>query len=147
MVAHSKRVLVVQFIKGAWHPGERLFFEKFHPQVQFRAMGEGFTWETQDKARDIAAAESAWAFAQEGIQNETWDMVVLDELHVALRYGYLALASVLEVLKSRPAGLHVVATGRNAPPALIELADLVTEMTEIRHPFRAGIQAQEGIEW
>ena len=141
------RVGVVQFIKGAWETGERKALESFGDLVTWRTMGEGFTWETQDKARDIAAAERAWAVAREMMGDKRFRLIVLDELNIALRYGYLPLDEVLPVLQGRPRDLHLVVTGRNAPPELIEAADLVTEMTLVKHPFRAGVKAQPGIEF
>jgi cob(I)alamin adenosyltransferase len=146
-LGHGMRVGIVQFIKGAWNTGEAVFLQRFPELVTIRTMGEGFTWETQDRARDIAAAERAWAEARRMLADPEIRLVVLDELNVVLRYDYLPLASVLEAVAARPQGQHVVMTGRNAPEALIEAADLVTEMTLIKHPFRAGIKAQPGIEY
>ena len=147
MIGHGKKVGIVQFVKGAWETGERDVFEKFPDQVVIKAMGEGFTWETQDKTRDIAAAGKAWEAAKEMIADESFSMVILDEINIALRYEYLPLADVLEGLAARPAMLHVVATGRNAHDDLIESADLVTDMSLIKHPFRGGIKAQLGVEF
>ncbi|NQV46664.1 MAG: cob(I)yrinic acid a,c-diamide adenosyltransferase [Rhodospirillaceae bacterium] len=147
MIGHGKRIGIVQFVKGAWETGERGVFDKFPDQVVIKALGEGFTWETQDKARDIAAAEKAWAAAREMIADDSLSMVILDELNIVLRYEYLALDDVLKGLEARPDGLHVVVTGRNAADAMIEAADLVTEMTLVKHPFRAGIKAQAGVEF
>ena len=138
---------IVQFVKGAWDTGERRLLEGFGPLVRWHSMGEGFTWETQDRARDVAAAEAAWHKAQMLMADPTLRLVVLDELNIALRYDYLPLAAVVEVLAGRRAGLHVVVTGRNAKPALIEAADLVTEMTAVKHHFAAGVKAQAGIEF
>ncbi len=148
-IAHGMPCAVVQFIKGAWDTGERrLLTAHFGHLCRFHAMGEGFTWETQDKARDIAAARAGWARAQELIRDPAIRMVVLDEINIALRYGYLDLAEVLAFLAAeKPPMTHVVLTGRNAAPELIAAADLVTEMTLIRHPFRAGIKAQPGVEF
>ncbi|MBI3499604.1 MAG: cob(I)yrinic acid a,c-diamide adenosyltransferase [Proteobacteria bacterium] len=146
-LGHGMRVGVVQFVKGAWSTGERLVLERFPDLVSLRTMGEGFTWETQDRARDIAAAESAWAAAKTMIADPSYRLIVLDELNIVLRYDYLPLADVLATLRTKPPGLHVVITGRNAKPALVELADLVTEMTLIKHPFQAGVKAQPGIEF
>ena len=146
-IAHGYKVGVVQYIKGPWHSGERDILDKFPDQVQTHAMGEGFTWETQDRERDIAAATKAWDKAQELIADPEIRMVILDELNIALRYDYLPLDEVLEVLAARPEDKHVVVTGRNAKPELIEIADLVTEMTLVKHPFKAGIKAQAGIEF
>ena len=141
------RVGVVQFIKGAWETGERKALESFGDHVTWRTMGEGFTWETQDKARDIAAAERAWGAAQEMMRDKRFRLIVLDELNIALRYGYLPLDEVVAALAARRPGLHIVVTGRNAKPELIEAADLVTEMSLVKHHFAAGVKAQEGIEF
>ncbi len=151
-LGNGMKVGIVQFVKGKWQTGERVVLENFPDQVTIRTMGEGFTWETQDRARDIAAAEKAWAVSQEMIEasrgpEPAYDMVILDELNIVLRYDYLPLDAVVEVLANRPADLHVVVTGRNAKEPLIEAADLVTEMTMIKHPFRAGVKAQKGIEF
>jgi len=146
-VGHGMRVGVVQFIKGKWDTGERTVLEKFPEQVTIRAMGEGFTWDTQDRARDIASAEAAWAEAKRLIADASYRMIVLDELNIALRYDYLDLNEVLATLAAKPTDTHVVITGRNAKPELIEAADLVTEMTLVKHPFRAGVKAQAGVEF
>jgi cob(I)alamin adenosyltransferase len=148
-VAHGMPSAVVQFIKGAWDTGERrLITTHFSDLCQFHAMGEGFTWETQDKARDIAAAKAGWEKAKELIRDPSIRMVLLDEINIALRYDYLDIGEVLEFLKTeKPPLTHVVLTGRNAKDALIEAADLVTEMTLVKHPFRAGIKAQPGVEF
>lgn len=151
-IGNGMRVGIVQFVKGKWGTGERVVLEKFTDQVTIRTMGEGFTWETQDRARDIAAAQAAWAAAQELIEasrdpKPLYDLLVFDELNIVLRYDYLDIAEVVRVLNARPAPLHIVVTGRNAKPELIEAADLVTEMTEIKHPFKAGVKAQKGIEF
>ncbi|TPE53504.1 cob(I)yrinic acid a,c-diamide adenosyltransferase [Amaricoccus solimangrovi] len=148
-VAHGMPCAVVQFIKGAWDTGERrLLTTHFGGLCQFHAMGEGFTWETQDKARDIAAARAGWEKAKELIRDPAIRMVLLDEINIALRYGYLDLAEVLGFLAAeKPPMTHVVLTGRNAAPELIEAADLVTEMTLVKHPFRGGIRAQPGVEF
>ena len=147
MLGRGKRVGVVQFIKGAWHSAERDALAKFGDQVAWHTMGEGFTWETQDLARDMAAAERAWAKAQELMADPSFALVILDELNIALRYDYLPLNKVVAALKARQPELHVVVTGRNAKPALIEAADLVTDMTLVKHHFAAGVKAQEGIEF
>jgi cob(I)alamin adenosyltransferase len=147
MLGRGKRVGVVQFIKGAWHSAERDALAKFGDQVSWYSMGEGFTWETQDLARDMAAAERAWAKAQELMADPSFALVILDELNIALRYDYLPLDKVVAALKARQPELHVVVTGRNAKPALIEAADLVTDMTLVKHHFAAGVKAQEGIEF
>ena len=141
------RVGVVQFIKGAWSTGERAAFERFGAQMIWRTMGEGFTWETQDRARDIAAAAAAWTKALEMMADPTIRLIVLDELNIALRYDYLPLAEVVAALSARRGDLHIVVTGRNAKSELIEAADLVTEMTLVKHHFAAGVRAQEGIEF
>ncbi len=148
-VAHGMPSAVVQFIKGAWDTGERrLITENFSDLCQFHAMGEGFTWETQDKTRDIAAARAGWEKAKELIRNPEIRMVLLDEINIALRYDYLDIGEVLEFLKTeKPPLTHVVLTGRNAKEELIEAADLVTEMTLVKHPFRSGIKGQPGVEF
>ena len=146
-VGNGLKVGVVQFVKGVWKTGEREVFARFPELVEIRAMGEGFTWETQDRARDIAAAEAAWEMSEAMMADPSNAMVILDELNIVLRYGYLDLDRVLAALTSRREGLHVVVTGRNARPELIEVADLVTEMTLVKHPFRAGVKAQIGIEF
>jgi cob(I)alamin adenosyltransferase len=147
MLGRGHRVGVVQFIKGAWHTGERDAFAAFGDQVSWHTMGEGFTWETQDLARDVAAAERAWNKAVDLMNDHTFSLVILDELNIALRYDYLDLDAVLAALAGRRAGLHVVVTGRNAKPALIEAADLVTEMGLVKHHFAAGVKAQAGVEF
>ncbi|MGY2845040.1 cob(I)alamin adenosyltransferase [Bradyrhizobium sp. USDA 4509] len=148
-VAHGFPCAVVQFIKGAWDTGERrLLTGHFGDLCQFHAMGEGFTWETQDRARDIAAAQAGWKKAKQLIADPSLRMVVLDEINIALRYDYLAIADVVDFLTtSKPPMTHVVLTGRNAKEELIEIADLVTEMTLVKHPFRSGIKAQPGVEF
>ena len=146
-VGHGMRVGVVQFVKGAWSTGETVALERFDDLVDFYTMGEGFTWETQDRERDIAAAKAAWAKAQELMADPKYQLVVLDELNIVLRMDYLPVADVLEVLTNRRPDLHVMVTGRTAKPELIEAADLVTEMTLVKHPFQAGIKAQPGIEF
>lgn len=148
-IAHGMPCAVVQFIKGAWDTGERrLLTTHFAGLCQFHAMGEGFTWETQDKARDVAAAEAGWDKAKALIRDPAIRMVLLDEINIAFRYGYLDVAEVLAFLSAeKPPMTHVILTGRGAPDALIEAADLVTEMAQVKHPFRAGIKAQPGIEF
>lgn len=146
-IGHEMPVGIVQFIKGAWDTAERRVLESFAPLVTFRAMGEGFTWETQDRTRDIAAAAKAWEVAQSMLSDPALRLVILDEINVALRYDYLDLTTVLTALSARPANQHVALTGRNAAPALIEMADLVTEMTLVKHPFKSGIKAQPGVEF
>ena len=147
MLGHGRRVGVVQFIKGAWSTGERTALERFGDLVVWHSMGEGFTWETQDRARDIAACRRAWERTKELLVDPTIALLILDELNIALRYDYLPLDDVLPDLAARRADLHVVVTGRNAKPALIEAADLVTEMTMTKHHFAAGVKAQQGIEF
>ena len=148
-IAHNLPSSVVQFIKGGLSTGERdLITAHFSDRCQFHTMGEGFTWETQDKERDIAAAQAAWAKAKELITSEDMHMVLLDEINIAIRYGYVDIAEVVEFLtEEKPHMTHVVLTGRNAHDDLIEIADLVTEMTLIKHPFRSGIKAQIGVEF
>jgi cob(I)alamin adenosyltransferase len=147
MLGRSKRVGVVQFIKGAWHTAERDALAAFGDQVAWHTMGEGFTWETQDRARDVAAAERAWGKSLELMADPSFGLVILDELNIALRYEYLDLAAVVASLRARRDGLHIVVTGRNAKPELIDAADLVTEMTLVKHHFAAGVKAQAGIEF
>ena len=147
VLGHGHRVGVVQFIKGAWYSGERDAFTAFGDRVVWHTMGEGFTWETQDLKRDIAAAERAWGKALELMADGTLGLVILDELNIALRYDYLDLGAVVATLAGRRPGLHVVVTGRNAKPELIAAADLVTEMTLVKHHFAAGVKAQAGIEF
>jgi cob(I)alamin adenosyltransferase len=147
MLGRGERVGVVQFIKGAWHSAERDALAAFGEQVSWHTMGEGFTWETQDLKRDIAAAERAWGKALELIADPAFALVILDELNIALRYDYLDLAAVIAALRGRRAGLHIVVTGRNAKLELIAAADLVTEMTLVKHHFAAGVKAQPGIEF
>jgi len=147
MLGRGKRVGVVQFIKGAWQSAERDALETFGDQVSWHTMGEGFTWDTQDLKRDIAAAERAWAKAQELMADPTLALLILDELNIALRYDYLDLKSVIEILGARQPDLHVVITGRNAKAELIAAADLVTDMTLVKHHFAAGVKAQPGIEF
>jgi len=146
-LGHGWRIGVVQFIKGAWETGERAAFARFGDQVSWHTMGEGFTWETQDKARDMAAAQAAWAKARELMADEGLRLLILDELSIALRYDYLPLTEVIEVLKARRPELTIVVTGRNAKPDLIAAADCVTEMGAVKHHFAAGFKAQAGIEF
>jgi cob(I)alamin adenosyltransferase len=147
MVGRGRPCGVVQFIKGAWSTGEREALLRFDDLVEWHTMGEGFTWETQDRARDVAAARRAWNQAVAMMARPGLGLLVLDELNIALRYDYLAEDEVVAALKARPAGLHVVVTGRNAKASLIEAADLVTEMTLVKHHFAAGVKAQEGVEF
>lgn len=144
-LGHGMHVGVVQFIKGKYATGERAFFRRF-PEVSYHVMGEGFTWETQDRERDVRAAAAAWAVAVDMLRDPAYALVVLDELNIALRYRYLALDGVLEALRSRPAAQHAVVTGRGAPAELVEAADTVTDMQVVKHAFKAGVRAQRGIE-
>jgi cob(I)alamin adenosyltransferase len=147
MIGRGKRVGVVQFIKGAWHSAERDALEKFGDQVSWHTMGEGFTWDTQDLKRDVAAAERAWAKARELMSDPSFALIILDELNIALRYDYLDLASVVAEFSARRSDLHIVVTGRNAKPDLVAAADLVTDMNLVKHHFAAGVKAQPGIEF
>jgi cob(I)alamin adenosyltransferase len=147
MLGRGKRIGVVQFIKGAWHSAERDALERFGDQVAWHTMGEGFTWETQDLERDVAAAGRAWAKACELMADPAFALVILDELNIALRYDYLDLSAVVTALNGRRGDLHVVVTGRNAKPELLAAADLVTDMTLVKHHFAAGVRAQPGIEY
>jgi cob(I)alamin adenosyltransferase len=147
MLGRGRRVGVVQFIKGAWHSAERDALEKFGDQVSWHTMGEGFTWDTQDLKRDVAAAERAWAKARELMADDSFALVILDELNIALRYDYLNLQSVVAELSARRNDLHIVVTGRNAKPELVAAADLVTDMSLVKHHFAAGVKAQPGIEF
>lgn len=147
-LGHGYRVAIVQFIKGAWEPAEKAAFSHWGNQIEFHALGEGFTWETQDRERDIQKAQQAWETALRFIQNPEFKLVLLDEVNVALKLGYLTTEQALAGLEQKPADCHVILTGRGAPTALIERADLVTEMTLIKHPFREqGVKAQPGIEY
>lgn len=146
-IGNGMKVGIVQFVKGVWATGEREVLVRFPDLCTIRAMGDGFTWDTQDRERDIAAAESAWATACQMMQDPAYKMVVLDELNIVLRYGYLPIDKVVGALKNKPEGLHVVVTGRNAKQELIDAADLVTEMGDVKHHFRDGVKAQVGIEF
>ena len=151
-IGNGLRVGVVQYVKGKWQTGERTVLERFPDQVEIRTMGEGFTWETQDRARDIRAARAAWETSKEMIEacrgdDPRYDLVLLDELNIVLRYDYLSLEAVCAYLADKPPDLHVVVTGRNAKPELLGIADTVTEMTMVKHHFRAGVKAQKGIEF
>ncbi|HKY82357.1 MAG TPA: cob(I)yrinic acid a,c-diamide adenosyltransferase [Sphingobium sp.] len=146
-IGHGRKVGVVQFVKGAMTTGEKAVFDAFPDNVTFKPMGEGFTWNTQDRTRDIALAREAWGEVKRMIADPAYDMVLADELNIVLRYDYLPLDEVLEAVSARPPMKHVLVTGRNAPDALIEVADLVTEMTLVKHPFRSGVKAQPGIEF
>ena len=145
-MGHGMQCGVVQFIKGRNSTGEEIFFRRFPEQVRYHVMGEGFTWETQDRQRDIAAAEAAWQVSREMLRDPAIGLVVLDELNIALKHGYLDLEQVLGDLQARPPMQHVLVTGRGAKPELIDLADTVTEMAVVKHAFQAGIKAQKGIE-
>jgi cob(I)alamin adenosyltransferase len=146
-IGHGFKVGIVQFVKGKWETGERVVLERFADQVTINTMGEGFTWETQSRERDIAAARAAWNQAVRLIQDPEIKMVLLDELNIVLRYDYLPLEEVLAVLRDKPEDKHVIVTGRNAKDEMLELADLVTEMTMVKHPFREGVKAQAGVEF
>jgi cob(I)alamin adenosyltransferase len=146
-LGHGLKVGVVQFVKGRWETGERGLLERFPDLVTINTMGMGFTWETQDRARDIAAARAAWEQAKALMADPAYKLLLLDELNIVLRYDYLPIAEIVETLKARHRDLHVIVTGRNAKPELIEAADLVTEMTMVKHPFRSGVKAQAGIEF
>jgi cob(I)alamin adenosyltransferase len=146
-IGHGMKVGIVQFVKGAWETGERDVLDTFPDQVEIAVMGEGFTWETQDRSRDIAAANKAWERSKEMIASGEYGFVLLDEINIVLRYDYIDINEVVEFMSNKPSSVHVACTGRNAKPALIEAADLVTEMTEIKHHFRADFKAQSGIEF
>jgi cob(I)alamin adenosyltransferase len=146
-IGHGLKVGIVQFVKGKWDTGERQVLERFPELCVIKALGEGFTWETQDRARDIAAARRAWDEARAMIADPTYKMVILDELNIVLRYDYLPADEVIAALKAKPRSLHVVVTGRNAKDELIAVADLVTEMELVKHPFRDGVKAQKGVEF
>ncbi len=146
-IGNGMKVGIVQFVKGVWETGERVVLDRFPELCTIKAMGEGFTWDTQDRQRDIAAARAAWDYAKQLIADPSYKMVILDELNIVLRHDYLPLDEVLETLRNKPEDLHVVVTGRNAKEPLIEMADLVTEMTQLKHPFRGGVKAQVGIEF
>ncbi|MCI4589365.1 cob(I)yrinic acid a,c-diamide adenosyltransferase [Sphingobium sp. BYY-5] len=147
-IGHGMKVGIVQFVKGAMTTGEKAVFDRFPDQVEFKAMGEGFTWNTQDRTRDIAVAREAWEEVKRMIADPSYQMVLADELNIVLRYDYLPLDEVLAVLAAKPPLTHVIVTGRNAQPALVEAADLVTDMTLVKHPFREqNVKAQPGIEF
>ena len=146
-IGHGKKVGVVQFVKGAMTTGEKVVFDAFPEQVEFKPMGEGFTWNTQDRARDIELSREAWEEVKRMVADPAYDMVLADELNIVLRYDYLPLDEVIEVLTGRDEMKHVIVTGRNAPEGLMDAADLVTEMTLVKHPFRSGVKAQAGIEF
>ena len=146
-LGHGKKVGIVQFVKGKWQTGERAALDRFPELVTVRVMGEGFTWETQDRRRDLAAAAQAWTEAKALIADPAYHLVILDELNIVLRYDYLPVAEVVAALLAKPRDTHVVVTGRNAKAELIEIADLVTDMGLVKHPFRSGVKAQLGIEF
>ncbi len=146
-IGHSMKVGVVQFVKGAMQTGETAVFDAFPDNVEFKPMGEGFTWNTQDRTRDVAMARAAWEEVKRMVADPAYDMVLADELNIVLRYDYLPLGEVIAALTARGEMKHVIVTGRNAPDALIEAADLVTDMTMVKHPFRSGVKAQKGIEF
>jgi cob(I)alamin adenosyltransferase len=146
-IGHGMKTGVVQFVKGAWATGERTVLENFPELVTIKAMGEGFTWETQDRERDIAHARAGWEEAKCMIADPQYKLILLDELNIVLRYDYLPTEEVIAVLRAKPADKHVIVTGRNAKEELIEIADLVTEMEQVKHPFRSGVKAQMGIEY
>ena len=146
-IGHDRKVGVVQFVKGAMTTGEKQVFDAFPDNVEFKPMGEGFTWNTQDRTRDIALAREAWDEVKRMIADPAYDMVLADELNIVLRYDYLPVEEVVEAVTARSPMKHVLITGRNAPEALIDAADLVTEMTLVKHPFRSGVKAQPGIEF
>ena len=146
-IGNGMKVGIVQFVKGVWATGEREVLDRFTELCTIKAMGEGFTWDTQDRQRDIEAARAAWDYARQLLADPSYQMVILDELNIVLRYDYIPLDEVLETLRNKPENLHVVVTGRNAKEPLIEMADLVTEMTQVKHPFRSGVKAQVGIEF
>lgn len=147
-LGHGYKVAIIQFIKGAWEPAEKAVLGQWPDQLVFHAMGEGFTWETQDRQRDIQMAEKAWETALSYIRNSDYQLILLDEVNIALKLGYLSVETVLAGLDEKPDNSHIILTGRGAPPAIIERADLVTEMTLIKHPFKEqGVKAQAGIEY
>ena len=146
-LGHGLKVGVVQFIKGGMSTGEENFFRRFPDEVSYHVMGEGYTWDTQDRQRDIEKAQQAWAVARGLLDDPAVGLVVLDELNIALKHGYLELEAVLRDIESRPEHQHVVATGRGAPQGLIDAADTVTEMTLVKHAFKAGVKAQKGVEF
>ena len=146
-LGNGMKVGVVQFVKGKWQTGERVILEKLGDQVTMTAMGDGFTWETQDRQRDIDAARAAWERTKEMIMDDEHDMVLCDELNIVLRYDYLPVEEIIDVLKNKPEMKHVIITGRNAKEELMDFADLVTDMTMVKHPFRDGVKAQVGIEF
>jgi cob(I)alamin adenosyltransferase len=146
-IGWGMKVGIVQFVKGNWETGEKNFFKQNPDLLTFEVMGEGFTWDTQDRDRDIAAAQAAWERSKEMILDPEYDFIILDELNIVLRYDYLDIDEVVAFLKERPLTKHICITGRNAKPGLIDIADLVTEFEEVKHPFKAGFKAQKGVEY
>lgn len=146
-LGYGFKVCMIQFIKGSWHYGELDAAKKFSKTFEIIPMGEGFTWKTKDKKRDTLVAQRTWDVCKEKILSEEYKIVILDEINIALRYSYLKTQEVVDFLKNKPKDLHIILTGRNAPPEIIEIADLVTEMKAIKHPFKSGIKAQKGIEY
>jgi len=144
-LGHHLRVGVVQFLKGKFHTGEAAFFRRF-PEVEYHIMGEGYTWETQDRERDARAARTAWEVGKRMLSDAAFDMVVLDELNITLKHGHISVDEVIVAARARPRMQHAIVTGRSAPPELIEIADTVTEMKVVKHAFQAGIRAQAGVE-
>lgn len=146
-IGHGMKIGIVQFIKGSWATGEKAVYAAFPGQVEHKVMGEGFTWDTQDRERDVAWARQGWEEVLRMVRDPAYDMVLADELNIVLRYEYLPVDEVVAGLSERPPMKHVIVTGRNAPDALIDAADLVTEMVQVKHPFRSGVKAQKGIEF
>jgi len=146
-IGTGMKVVMIQFMKGSWVYGELEAAKRLSPQLTIHPMGEGFTWETKNRKKDITLSQKAWEFSKEAIQSKQYDLVILDEINYVLGYGFLEANAVLDVLKKKPERVHVLLTGRNAPSALVNLADLVTEMKEIKHPFQRGIIAQKGIDF
>ncbi len=146
-IGNNMKVVIVQFVKGAMTTGERVVLDKFPDKCIIRAMGEGFTWDTQDRARDIELSQMAWDYVKDIMSDPSVDMIIMDEINIVIRYDYLDISDVIKTLEKRRDDLHMVATGRNAKDELIDIADLVTDMTQIKHPFRSGVKAQKGIEF
>ena len=146
-LGYDYKVCMIQFIKGSWHYGELDAAKKFPENFEILPMGEGFTWKTKDKERDTLVAERTWEACKEKIQSGKYKIVVLDEINIAFKYNYLNVKEIVNFLKNKPKDLHIILTGRNAPPEIIEIADMVTEMKEIKHPFKSGVKAQKGIEY
>ena len=146
-IGNNMKVVIVQFVKGAMTTGERVVLDKFPDKCIIRAMGEGFTWDTQDRARDIELSQMAWDYVKNIMSDPSVDMIIMDEINIVIRYDYLDISDVIKTLEKRRDDLHMVATGRNAKDELIDIADLVTDMTQIKHPFRSGVKAQKGIEF